>query len=806
MRNLAMFGVAMWLPIAGCNPYAKAQPSQIRPQNAPQSQPPETPQVRQIYAIAEDTIALEISAEQVLRGQQQSYQAQFGDRLQNPRPVGDDWLERGFGAVGSLIGPQRNLFIPFDRVVGQPLQLPQADRPQPYRLRSATDANYRIAQMPTAVHRKSKPTDMARTGPWEFGWAMSHTLYLRFAKPLQAGQTYQIQLGHSALPAQTWTYQPDRDRSEAVQVSQLGFRPGDPAKVAFLSTWMGNGGGVHYGDRPFSLVNQTTGQVILRGRTQLSRAATELEDSKGRNYNGTHVYWMDFSQVKTPGDYRVCVDRVGCSFAFPIQEQVWERAFFTSIRGLYHQRSGIELKPPYTPLKRPRTFHPADGVKVYPSSVRLMDVTEGIGQIETFAALQKTKLTTPLPDAWGGYFDAGDWDRRAFHLEIPRLLLEMLELSPQKWERFSLNLPESNNALPDVLDEALWTVDFFRRLQTSEGGVRGGIQSAIDPKWGEASWQESGQVYAYAPDSWSSYLYAGAAARAAFHLKSRNPVLARTYQDSALQAMNFAEREIKTLASVPFQVRDERNFAALELYRLTGDRTWHQLFLQTTILRDPTQELDVWAQQQQSDAAFLYVRLPDSQTDPEIRRHALNALLRQADGISALSDRTGFKWTKLHPDAPVGWGNGLGTPKGVSLVRAHVLTKQPKYLRSALLATQFSAGANPLNLVYTTGLGQRSPRNPLVVDQRVIHQPPPPGITLYGPMDLQVNADNWTLKLMQDRLFPAPAQYATAEAYFDVFLFPAVAEYTVMQSIAPTAYLWGYLAAQPPPKVLSSRN
>jgi endoglucanase len=113
-------------------------------------------------------------------------------------------------------------------------------------------------------------------------------------------------------------------------------------------------------------------------------------------------------------------------------------------------------------------------------------------------------------------------------------------------------------------------LDFYRRLQTADGGIRGGIESANAPRAGETSWQESLNVYAYAPDPWSSYIYAGVAARAARVLKDYNVRLATVYEKSAIRAMNWAEAEVPTDPKYDnIDIRDERNLAALELYLLT---------------------------------------------------------------------------------------------------------------------------------------------------------------------------------------------------------------------------------------------
>ena len=71
-----------------------------------------------------------------------------------------------------------------------------------------------------------------------------------------------------------------------------------------------------------------------------------------------------------------------------------------------------------------------------------------------------------------------------------------------------LGIPKGSEDLPDIINEALWGIDFFKRMQMPDGAIRGGIESESHPKYGEASWQESWPVMAYAPDPWSSYLYA----------------------------------------------------------------------------------------------------------------------------------------------------------------------------------------------------------------------------------------------------------------------------------------------------------
>ncbi|HBB31970.1 MAG TPA: hypothetical protein DDZ80_04580 [Cyanobacteria bacterium UBA8803] len=750
-----------------------------------------TLQVKQVYTVKPDVLALRIDTGKTIYGKQVPYEAQPSDRIE--REQHNNWVKRGGNYIGALVGKDRSILHTLDRYMGIPLNTDWADRPASYHITSDEDADYSSSKRPKAVFRKTKPTDMAQTNKGKFEWPLAHVLYLELPVALDPGKNYRLDFQGDNLEDLTFQYQPETTYSEAIHVSQLGFRPDDPAKVAFLSCWMGNGNGLTYPNAlTFWLINEQTKQQVYTGTTKLSKASNEVEDPRDRNYTLTDVYLMDFSNFNKSGRYRVCAEGIGCSFPFEIGEHIWKDAFTISARGLYHQRSGIKLGPPYTRVVRPRPFHPDDGVTVEETTTRLMDVDMGLGKENAFSALVNTKTGQQVPNAWGGYFDAGDWDRRIQHLEVARLLLELAELFPNYFETVALNIPESNNKLPDIVDEALWGIDFYKRLQTTDGGIRGGIEIAEHPKYGETSWQNSLDVMAYAPDLWSSYAYAGVAARAAHWLAPRFPDLAREYSESAVRAMEYAEKEYRSyqVQEVLETILNDRNLAAVELFRLTGGDRWHEIFLKTTAHTKPNQI------RQQGDAAFVYARTQQSNVDSTVKANAINALLQEADEAISLGANTAFKWTKMHPMHPIGWGTGLGAPKAVTLLRAHVLTNKVDYLQASVLACQFSAGANPDNLIFTTGLGHQSPQHPLLLDQRVMGQPPLPGITVYGPLDFVQFSDYWTIDLLKDVTSPNPSKWPTAEAYFDIFLSPAITEFTVWQTMGPTAYAWGYLAAR----------
>ncbi len=768
-----------------------------------------SPKIEFVGMAAPDVVEVVVQAGQVNVGRQIPYVREAGDVI---RERGHNrYLHRNGKKIGVLVGRDGDTLRPLDTFTGELLDTKWADNKTSYWIESATDVRYRRKLRPVDVHRKSRPTGVARTDDWKFSAPIEHHLYLLLPHPLEADAKYEISFAGDQFAKREFTFQPLRMRSEAVHVSHIGFHPNDPAKAAFLSCWMGSGGGLRYDNNlPFHIVDDKTGKVVYSGKTSLSKAATEQnEDAYNRNFNATDVYEMDFTDLKRPGRYRVCVEGIGCSYPFRIDKEIWKNAFRTSARGFYHLRSGIELGSPYTDLKRPRPFHPDDGVKVYTSTTRLMDTRNGLSRTDpsNFRNLVAGKTDKLLDAVWGGYMDAGDWDRRIQHLISSLYLLDLAEQFPSCFKSLSLGIPESDNSLPDVVDEALFNLDFYRRTQTPEGGIRGGIESEEHPNLGETSWQESLTILAYEPGSWSSFYYAGVAARAAGVLKSLgHDDLARTYETSASRAMGWAEADYakRTQRSSSYSVknvkidrmddhsdvRDKRNYAAAELFRLTGNTKWHEVFVETTKLGKSGVDLYVWKSHEQSQAAWVYVNTHRTSVDKQLQAFCRQAILKEAQDRLRTQSRTAFRWTKNDWSPP---NTTLSVSDAISLVRAHRITGDKKYLRAIVLSCQSGLGANPLNLCYTTHLGHRWPRNPLHLDSRHTGQLPPEGITVFGPVD-PTKDDTFMRPIIRPNCFPAPQKWPIMEAYWDVFWYPIMCEFTVQKPMAQNAYIWGYLA------------
>ena len=739
-----------------------------------------------------------------VRGTQIPYVSQPGDTVFDSG--GSHWVRRNGVVIGNLV-VSNTILRTVDVLVNRLADAGLLANAAAWRIFSAADPNYSATVTPTRVYRKSRFSFVGQLSDSNRDAPRQHSMYMQLPRLLQPGAAYTVVFPPGTVTNHTFVFDPPAMRSEAVHVSQAGFHPDVAAKVAFLSCWLGDGGVTTFSTNlRFFVLNDATGATQYQGRIQLARAAAQAEDPgfRNRNYTGTDVFVMDFSALSTPGRYRVYVEGIGCSFPFEISDGAWLATFRVMARGLYHQRSGVALGPPYTDYVRPRCFHPDDGVIVYHSNCGLMDSGDGLNargtDTDNFGNLNAGRTTQIVANAWGGYFDAGDWDRRIQHLDCTRLLLELADVFSNRFDSISLNIPESTNRLPDIVDEALFNLDCYRRMQTPAGGIRGGIESESHPKYGEGSWQESQVVMAYAPCMWSSYIYAGDAARAACILQRYDPALALVYSNSALRAMAWAESVFATndYHPPPYQVTDARNRAAIELFRLTGNAAWHSLFYTTCMVTSDTTP-PVGASYDQADALFTYLRTFRTGTSTLLKNRYCAALTNYAIPMLDYLNTHAFRWGIDNPWKPIGWGR-VSAPELKHLLRAHALSGDPRFLRATLLGLQYATGANPLNQAFTTGLGTNAIEFPLVCDMRTSSQPAPAGITTFGPYDIGTyantgtSADDWFYYYyVRVCAYPHYTNWAPLEAYFDSFIHPTTHEFTIQQTIGFNAYAWGYL-------------
>jgi len=668
------------------------------------------------------------------------------------------------------------------RVETEALDVAKASSPQSYSVTSADDPAFAAPVAPVRVGRKTKAVDSARVEKYKAAVVLGHWVYLELPHSIRAGCSYTIAAPGLAANAEKVTLALDlrRTRSESIHVNQLGYAPAAPAKYAYLSAWMGDLGSAsfdHYAARAFHVMDAETGQSVFSGRPALRRRAPGQDDNQRSDHAGADVWEMDFSTLRQPGRYVLSVEGLGCSFPFTVAEDVYRSAFVTVARALYHQRCGVELKAPFTQWGRPRCHH-SDDKPVMASNCNIEDGRNAFKDLPAMATGERKPF-------WGGYHDAGDWDRHFGHLRVADCLLLIYELAPARFSDGELNIPESGNGVADIVDEARWVVDFFGRMQDTDGGVRGGIESSRHPVTGEASWTDSLPLFAYAKDTTTTLLFAATASRLARCLGADGAA----YLDAARRAWGYALAH----GAAEESRQDARAYAAAELYKTTGEAAFQDAF--KTALRIPTEKTSLvkWKEYDQTWPVWTYTTTAQPSVDKALQQRLRAAALSWADKVCVSTAerracRYGYDWFR-----PVRFGAAT-TPDTLPLIIAHHLTGDARYMAAQYTTCDYMLGGNPLNMTWVTGLGARSPRRVMQIDSWYSGQPGPvPGIVPYGPVTR--SNEKWTLRGGLDTVYPKLKQWPEHELWFEMEFDPSQAEFTVHGTLAPAVAAYGYLCA-----------
>ncbi len=763
------------------------------------------PKVRHVYVAAPDTLGVIIDAQAIPYRPLEKYEKQPGDQIRETRPhsygqEGKQYFRgrtiiRDGKTLGEIFGPKQDHYSPAYTLEGEPLDLEWADNKASFALSSPDDPAFRQATSPVEVSRKTKPEVREYVGGQRES-TYRHEVFLKFPEPLTPGLRYQLAFenGSKVGPGVTFTFDDRRLRSEAIQVNLHGYHPEDQEKIALAGRWLSEGGDADLsGYKTFEIVEDRTGEVVFKGDVTLQTPASfdlaEVQRDLESDALTMSLYAMDFSKFSRPGVYRVVVPGLGSSFPFRIDDRVWRDAAFIAAKGLYTHRASTEVGPPYTSgYKRPRNFHHADGFRTYKIDPEIFYDEKRFPKETTpnaFGRIQAAILDdTDEPKAWGGWHDAADYDRSILpqvHTLGVHALLDLYDSDPAFYEKFDLGIPESDNRIPDVIDEALWCMDLFLRLQQPDGGIPSAVESIEHPN--EPSWLLLQPTAVTPPTPATCHLYAAAAAQLALALRKYDPARAEAYRTSALRAMEWAEKN----QSVP-NIYDSRpgansaeaeNFADLWMYRLTADQKWHTQFKKSLADLSPENALR---------ANLVYSLMPADQVDAAVQKKAREAIIRGAEAQVARTNQT----FNLGPSR--NWWHRIANPP--ELIAAHRLTGDPKYLRALQRMAQFSLGRNPQNASYTTGLGARQVV-PFNLDAHYLGVPYPEGVTTWGPIVPTRDPNAAPLQSL-DGIHPPWREWPWAESYFNVRDY-RFNEYTVATNMAFVLMMHAYLAQQADP-------
>ena len=594
------------------------------------------------------------------------------------------------------------------RLPDLPTDAAQVLLPAHYRIRCAKDAAFAAGVSPEQVDHRHFPESAryAEAGGRDAARiSVVYRIYLRLSAPLPPHKKCELKIAPAVarVPALPFTLD-GAAPNDSLHVNQVGYRTAD-AKVAYLSAWTGSGSVDFRGAKTFEVIDEGTGEAVFSGPIHLDVAGA------AERWSRSSIFSLDFSAVAAEGRYHLHVPGVGRSFSFRIAADAYRQVAYTLVRGLALQRDGDHgLTPGTTHWSRPPA-HLDDAID---------------------------QQTGAQVDLAGGHMDAGDrgkypWDSA----DAAASMLVAIELFPREVQALgeSLQLPNSHNGVPDVLDEAAWELDWLAKavLNTAGEGAlafylrpqTGGYEQGAPPEGARRRvWFDK----TMGPNRAETLYAAGALAFAASSplFKEHLPAKCATWRKAALRAMAAFQRHQEDgkfwrdagwydSPAQPQKWSDELLLAAAGLFRLTGEARY------AGMVRDAFPEEPLAGKQwgwkvdvPYLNAFALLARMKDEALG-DVPERALKAAV--AYGDAALGDG------KRKYDAPfgaplpwqafqrVGW-YFTGSASAFPLMVAYGLSGEAPFRDALVRDWNWLLGTNPLSRTFVSGLGdpQRSPR------------------------------------------------------------------------------------------------
>jgi endoglucanase len=469
-----------------------------------------------------------------------------------------------------------------------------------------------------------------------------------------------------------------------IEVNQLGFLPA-AQKLAVVPAGAN--------DR-FKVVDAASGKAVFEG--VLGPAATW-------DASGESVRIADFSGLRTAGSYRVVVPGQPDSPVFAIGAEAYRALDAGAIHAYTLQRAGIALDARVAgPYARP-LGHPDVKVLVHAS-----------------AASSKRPAGTVIASP-KGWYDAGDYNKYIVNSGISTYtLLAAYEHFPAWFDKLALNVPESGDGVPDILNEVLWNLDWMATMQDPEdGGVyhkltNKSFDGMVMPDRATAPRYVVQKTTAAALD-FAAVMATASRVLAPFDAKA--PGRSQRCLAAAESAWRWAVNNPAVLYRQPPDIQtgtyddekvdDEFSWAASELYIATGKDEYRTRALgaapgvQTAPGWSDVRPLG-WISLAQQRA---HLKKPDDADDA--RRHILAA----ADRLLARWQASPARLSMAASDFV--WGsNAVVLNQAMMLVQAYRLTHKADYLNAAQSALDYTLGRNPLGISFVTGFGAHPPMHP----------------------------------------------------------------------------------------------
>ena len=474
------------------------------------------------------------------------------------------------------------------------------------------------------------------------------------------------------------------------RINQEGYAAGLPVCVAMLST-----------DK---ITLQDDAGNVLR----TFRAETPDVDPA----SGDRVRTLDLGVLET-GTYTL--ESAGERRAFSVRRGAWNSVTNALIKGLYYQRCGCALEEKYAGTWTHAACHTA-----------------------TAADWEDRTVLRKVP---GGWHDAGDYGKYVGPGAVTAAhLMYAWKLFPQGCSD-PLNIPETGNGLPDILNETKYELDWILQMQRSDGAFH---HKLTKMRFAPFIMPEDDKEPEYIMPV-SHCATADACACLALASRIFRP-FSEAYANRMLLAAGRAWAWLQDHPDyIPYKNpegvftgwygdrsdEDERFWASCELYAATGEEAYKTAAEE---LYAKGQDLTSfgWADVGGLGAICCLFDLKE-QAGEILYTQLKKEFLGQSGKAFRLSEASGYG-TALAPGRYV-WGSILPILSGaMAMILNHLLTGRQDMRDAALKQWNYALGMNALDLCFVTGFGEKSVRNPH-------HRPsgadgidaPVPGLIAGGP-------------------------------------------------------------------------
>lgn len=484
--------------------------------------------------------------------------------------------------------------------------------------------------------------------------------------------------------------------TDLIKLNQVGFYPAGP-KLAVVT-----------GDvvaRDYYITSTNLRDTFYKG---------SLSEAKQSAYSKTTTHLADFSSFNKSGSFVVLVPSIGPSYVFKISDDVYNEVAVATLKGFYYQRVSTPLEPKYAGRWHRSAGHPDNVVYVHPS-----------------AATNKRPAGTVISSPFGWY-DAGDYNKYVVNSGITMgTLFSAYEDFPEYFKSLRTNIPESSDAVPDILNEAVCNLRWMLTMQDPfDGGVyhkctNAAFDGMVMPGVTKAP------RYVVQKGTAATLDFAAVAAQAARILRQYEktfPKLADSCLNAAVKAWQWAQKNpnvlyeqdamnkkfephVTTGAYGDRSVKDEWLWVSSELFVTTKDSQYFSMLKER--MGDKA-SLPSWGN---VGMLSYYTLIRFEKTLPSSAQNLVAAMrdsvLKMADAFLSKVSANAFATVMGQSRGDYNWGgNSVAANQGILLLQAYRLTNSKKYLDGALSNLDYILGRNATGYSFITGIGCKPPMHP----------------------------------------------------------------------------------------------